>query len=59
MFLNHDDLRKWVWPVDNVFLTNLAESVLLWAEERLNERTFSREDYRELCKLIVIFWGGA
>ena len=53
-----DQLNLWVWPNDNAFLTARGVEVLQWAEAHLLSESFGRDDYRELCELIVHFLGG-
>lgn len=53
--------RLWPWPADeNDFLATRALEVRGWGEARLAEGAFSkmRDDYRELCELIVYYLGG-
>ena len=42
----------------NPALQDKAKSVLAWAKEVLAQKTFPRDDYRELAELIVISLGG-
>ena len=35
-----------------------AKSVLKWAEQHMKSSSFSRDDYRELCCLVVEYLGG-
>ena len=43
---------------DESFLIEKAEQSLAWAERNLQQKTFPRDDYRELNELIVIYLGG-
>jgi hypothetical protein len=58
-----DSLEKtfttWKWPANkSCFLLKQGQTVLNWAKECLKSKTFPREDYLELCQLIVLFLGG-
>ena len=62
-FIPINELRLWEWPVDNhaqpfTFLVNRAVDVRAWAERHLITGSFGRDDYRELCELVVHFLGG-
>ena len=39
-------------------MVDRANDVLTWAEEHLLRGTFGRDDYRELCELVVHYLGG-
>lgn len=61
--LDTDNLRLWTWPEDFPtlplnFLATRALDVRAWAEQHLQEGVFGRDDYRELCELIIKFLGG-
>ena len=62
-FIPLDQLEKWDWPSDkktrpcNFLVTRVAE-VLTWAKEHLLVGSFGRDDYRELCELVVCYPGG-
>ena len=56
-------LEKWEWPCDkdirpHNFLVSRAVEVLEWAEKNLFIGSFERDDYRELCELVVHCLGG-
>ena len=58
-----DNLEKWNWSEEKTirpcnFLVDRANDVLTWAEEHLLRGTFGRDDYRELCELVVHYLGG-
>ena len=64
-FLAQNNVKLWEWPEDSIyqngpycFKTSRAKDVLQWAENHLLRGTFPREDYRELCELIVYYLGG-
>ena len=62
-FIPQDNLRLWVWLEDYTarsltFLASCSTEVLEWAERHLMEESFGRDDYRELCELMVHFLGG-
>ena len=40
------------------FLVYKASSVLDWAEDHLLKGCFGRDDYKELCELVVHYLGG-
>ena len=49
----------WSWPRDlQDFLYRKASSVVEWARARMLDRTFPREDYRELLELVSHYLGG-
>lgn len=56
--------RLFEWPAELVqpfdFLTTRAMETLAWAENAMREGTFlkQRDDYRELCELVVFYLGG-
>ena len=45
-------------PESDPFLAERAVAVRSWAEDRLLAGSFGRDDYRELCELIVVYLGG-
>ena len=56
-------LCLWEWLEEvrvrpHTFYTARALEVKEWAEEQLLRGSFGRDDYRELCELIVVFLGG-
>ena len=57
--------RSFEWPAMLVhpmdFLTTCALDVLQWGTEQMREGMFNqqRDDYRELCELVVVYLGGA
>ena len=58
-----DNLRLWPWPDDfpaqpYTFLTARAVEVRSWAQQYLLEGLFDRDDYRELCELVIKYLGG-
>ena len=62
-FIPVDELRLWEWPVDFptrplTFLANRGDEVRRWGEQHLLTGTFGRDDYRELCELVVHYLGG-
>ena len=53
------DRSTWEWPEDpNDWRHTKATSVLEWADKHMELGTWSREDYRELLELTVIYLGG-
>ena len=57
--MDRSSLVLWKWPDDSdSFLFKQAEKILEWAEERMVNGTFPREDYRELLELTVVYLGG-
>ena len=54
--------RWWEGPDDmqspHTLRTTRALEVREWAEQQLLRGSFGRDDYRELCELIVVFLGG-
>ena len=42
----------------HTFRTARALEVREWAEQQLLRGLFGRDDYRELCELIVVYLGG-
>lgn len=55
------NLRLWTWPNmsrPHTFLVATALNVRQLLEECLLTERFGRDDYRELCELIIKFLGG-
>ena len=51
--------QLWVWPNDQrSWLFRKAIEILEWCRKMMEEGVFSRDDYRELVELIVIYLGG-
>ena len=58
-FLTLQDRSLWTWPANpNDWRHERASAVLMWADGHMQLATWSREDYRELLELVVIFLGG-
>ena len=54
------DLNKFNWrDVEGNEIEDQAEKALAILSKFLKEKTFAREDYKELCELAVMFLGGA
>ena len=56
-------MHLWEWPLDFptrpfTFIVNRAVEVRAWAERHLLFGSFGRDDYRELCELVVHYLGG-
>lgn len=54
-------LCVWKWPDEQppyTLRTARALEVREWAQQQLLRGSFGRDDYRELCELIVVFLGG-
>lgn len=54
-------LKLWTWPditPPHTFLTAKALEVLAFCQRHLQTEAFGRDDYRELCELIIEFLGG-
>jgi hypothetical protein len=57
--LNQSNVKYWTWPANrDGFLARKATEDKHWTEDRLKKGTFPRDDYLELCELIVIYFGG-
>ena len=62
--IDNDNLRLWQWPDDfpahqpYTFLTTRAIEVKARAQEHLLANDFGRDDYRELCELMIKYLGG-
>ena len=52
----------WEWPGINhphhIFLTQRAQAVLVFLQEHNQTTQFGRDDYKELCELIIKYLGG-
>lgn len=62
-FIPLHHFHLWEWPDDFpsqpfTFLVNRALQVREWGEHHLLNGTFGRDDYRELCELMVQYLGG-
>jgi hypothetical protein len=56
-----DNLRLWEWPgteVPHTFLVSRAQEAREFCQKHLLTESFGRDDYRELCELIIKFLGG-
>ena len=57
--INYSNSTFFEWPMDESSpIYEQAKSVLNWAQQCLAEKTFPREDYRELVELTLIYLGG-
>ncbi len=63
--VNLQYLQLWEWPdltvphpPHYVFLVARAQEVLTFLQRHLLEDDFGRDDYRELCELIIKYLGG-
>ena len=56
--LSLDQLHLWVWTNEIPFLTARGIEVHHWVENHLGQESFGRDDFHELCKLIVHYLGG-
>jgi len=55
--IDYAELVKFSWEDSDPWLCQIAQSVLIWARQRLLENTFPRDDYKELIALVVIWLG--
>ena len=51
-------LFNWEKYSGNIFLIEKAKQSLAWSVWHLQQKTFPKDDYRELNELIVVFLGG-
>ena len=64
MQIDLQHLRLWDWPQPpdgpqpHTFLVSRALEVKIMLTRMLQEETFGRDDYRELCELIIKYLGG-
>ena len=55
--IDYQNLNKFDWNSCGDWLREEAEEVLLWALERHKDKTFPRDDYRELLELLITWLG--
>ena len=56
--ISKENIKLWQWPKDkDSFLARQANEVRNWTKIAIEQDTFPREDYRELCQLIALFLG--
>ena len=58
MEIDCDNLSKFNWSTADPWLSKRAEEVLLWSMKQLKEKTFPRDDYKELLHLVIVWLGG-
>ena len=56
--VDNENLQLWTWPNPPSFLAAKAEEVVHFCQEHLLTESFGRDDYRELCELIIKYLGG-
>ena len=56
--INYAELVKFSWVASDPWLCQIAESVLCWAHQSFLDKTFPRDDYKELITLVAIWLGG-
>ena len=56
-FLDLSSRKVWKWPSRGRRYEK-ANQVLQWGDRTMQQRTWDREDYRELLELVVIYLGG-
>jgi hypothetical protein len=57
---DEEQLKVWHWPENqDDFLFKQALEVKIWVTNCIDKNTFPREDYRELCELILFYLGGS
>ncbi|KZS10514.1 Cc8K15.2-like protein [Daphnia magna] len=57
---DEEQLKVWHWPENqDDFLFKQALEVKIWVTNCIEKKTFPREDYHELCELILFYLGGS
>ncbi|KZS10538.1 Cc8K15.2-like protein [Daphnia magna] len=57
---DEEQLKLWHWPENqDDFLFKQALEVKIWVTKCIEKNTFPREDYRELCELILFYLAGS
>ena len=55
--ISKENIKLWQWPKDkDSFLARQANEVRNWTKIAIEQDTFPREDYQELCQLIALFF---